>query len=294
MSIEYLVISPAKDEARYIEHTLIAMTQQTVKPTAWFIVDDGSVDSTPEIVSRYRDRHDFIRLIRRENSGTRKPGSAVINAFNYGFRLSNGIKYDLIVKLDCDLSFEPDYFERIIEKFAGDKRLGIASGIYYEKLNSGKWHKVNLPKYHAAGACKVIRKTCFQEIGGFVPEVGWDTVDEIRAISCGWKTTHFDEFQIKHHKKEGAGIGKTRTSEMHGEVYYLTGGGCLFLLFKILNRVFDRRYNTLSGIFGLPMGFIKAAVKRKKRLVTREEAKCYQNLLNRRLKDQAKGLLIRR
>ena len=62
-------------------------------------------------------------------------------------------------------------------------RLGIASGVYLEKCENGAWKEVVMPSYHAAGACKVLRRKCFEEIGGFITAAGWDTVDEIRAMT---------------------------------------------------------------------------------------------------------------
>ena len=60
----YVVISPVKDEERYIERTLESMVNQTLRPALWIIVDDGSSDRTPEIVQRYSERWDFIQLIK--------------------------------------------------------------------------------------------------------------------------------------------------------------------------------------------------------------------------------------
>ena len=92
-----------------------------------------------------------------------------------------------------------------------DHRLGIASGVYLEMGVDGAWKEVVMPSYHAAGACKVLRRTCFEEIEGFIVAAGWDTVDEIRAMTLGWKTRHFIDLQMKHHKFEGSGIGTIRT-----------------------------------------------------------------------------------
>ena len=94
-----------------------------------------------------------------------------------------------------------------------------------------------MPAYHAFGACKVVRSRCFEEIGGFPAAAGWDTVDEIKAWDRGWRTAHFADLPVRHHKREGSGIGPVRTSRMHGEIYYVTGGDPLFLLFKVLHRL---------------------------------------------------------
>jgi biofilm PGA synthesis N-glycosyltransferase PgaC len=277
----YIVISPVRDEERYIDHTLRSVTSQTVTPAAWIVVDDGSTDASPRIVRCYAKKHSFIRLVLNDRPGARQPGAAVIRAFNRGYESVGTESYDFIVKLDCDLSFAPDYFEKLIKRFSADERLGIASGVYFEMDNSGVWYPVRMPAYHAFGACKVIRRSCFEEIGGFIAAKGWDTVDEIRAMSRGWTTTHFADLETRHHKREGTGIGVLNTSRMHGEIYYATGGDPLFLLFKSLRRLSapPRPLNALA----LVSGYVGAMLKGMPKLVTRSEARFYRALLRNRL-----------
>src|SRR5262249_17183223 len=154
-------------------------------------------------------KHVFIHVVRSPQGQPRGPGPAVVRAFNRGLDEAGrlGIEYDFVVKLDCDLSFEPDYFERLLAEFAANPKLGIASGVYCEARDGVNWREVEMPAYHAAGASKMIRRACWEQIHGFIPSRGWDTVDEIRAMSHGWETTHFRELRIKHWKAEGTGIG---------------------------------------------------------------------------------------
>jgi hypothetical protein len=194
-------------------------------------------------------------------------------------------RHDFIVKLDGDLSFEPDYFEKLLGRFEADERLGIASGIYLETDATGSWKPVKMPSYHAFGACKMVRRTCFEQIGGFLTMPGWDTVDEIKALNQGWTTTHFPDLRAKHHKREGSAMGSLPTSAFHGEIYYVTGGDPLFLLFKVLHRMKARPF-VISGL-ALMAGYIRALITRKPRLVNREEARCYRRLLRQRLLGQA-------
>lgn len=286
-----MIISPAKDEERYIEYTLRSVAGQTIKPVLWLIVDDGSTDRTPKIIRRYALEHSFIKMVRNPHAGVRQSGSAVMRAFNYGLQLSGGTDYDFIVKLDCDLSFEQDYFEKILKRFGEDRRLGIASGVYLEMTSRGAWHEIHMPSYHAAGASKVIRRECFASIGGFITAAGWDTVDEIRAMTRGWKTVHFSDLRMRHHKAEGTGIGTIRTSAMHGEIFYLTGGGKLFFILKVLHRMATQPY--VFGALALLKGYLKVMGKRKPLLVTDSEARCYRSLLYRRIRAQAKGVLLK-
>lgn len=278
--ISYAVVSPVKDEEKFIERTLRSMVAQTIKPVKWVIVDDGSSDGTTEIIERYALKNDFISLHRAPKRVPRQTGTAEVHAFNAGLALIQDADFDYIVKLDGDLSFEADYFEKLLLKFSERPKLGIASGIYQENDGS-KWVDVSMPSYHAAGASKVIHRQCFSEIGGFLAQRGWDTVDEIRAMVCGWETTHFAELRMKHWKPEGTGMGRLRTSYMHGEIYYRTGGGFLFFALKLLNRI--RSAPVITGALALAWGYFHAWLKRRELLVTESEARCYRTLLNSRL-----------
>lgn len=287
----YVIVSPVKDEERYVERTLRAVAGQTITPELWVVVDDGSRDSTPGIIRRYAEKYPFIRLVCHPHAGIRQTGSAVMRAFKHGYDTIGTGEFDFIVKLDCDLSFEPDYFEKLFARFLADPRLGIASGIYREMDGDGEWHEVKMPSYHAAGACKVIRRRCFEDIDGFVVSAGWDTVDEIRAMTLGWKTGHYADLEMDHHKTEGSGIGILRTSVMHGQIYYRTGGGALFFLLKVLHRMTSKP--PVIGALALLWGYLKAIMDRNPPLVTEPEARCYQSLLRERLQYQAKALFAK-
>lgn len=278
---KYIVVSPAKDEERYVETTVQAVLKQTVRPARWIIVDDGSRDRTPQIVERYAAQHHWIQLIRIDRDAVRLPGSGVIRAFTAGYHSVGDMEFDFVVKLDCDLDFSCDYFEQLLGKFQQDERLGIASGLCMEKSNNG-WHSSSGPLYHAFGASKMVRAKCFEEIGGFIPSRGWDTIDEIRAQMAGWKTCHVRELNLYHLKPEGSGMGFMRTNAMHGEIFYLTGGGMLFFILKVGHRMLFGKPVFLGGLATL-YGFLRAMVSGRKKLVSKAEAQFYRQSLNGRI-----------
>lgn len=280
-NIKYVVISPAKDEEHYINDTIDSIVNQTIKPLKWIIVDDGSQDQTPEIIRKYGEQYEWIELVTKKRDSSRQPGSAVIRAFNHGYELVKNMEFDFVVKLDCDLRFDIDYFEKLLGRFSKEKKLGIASGIYLEE-NGNKWVPVKMPQYHAAGASKIIRKECFEQIGGFVPAKGWDTLDEIRAGMLGWETLHFPDIEFYHLKNEGIGIGFTNTNAMHGEIFYVTGGSRFFFVLKCLHRMLSGKPFMIGGLFMLG-GYLSAYLKRKEKLVNEDEERFYKKQLNKRL-----------
>jgi poly-beta-1,6-N-acetyl-D-glucosamine synthase len=283
----YVLITPVKDEAKYIKETLESVMQQTVKPCKWIIIDDGSKDDTSQIVREYVKFNDWIKLITANKSTARYPGYPVVSAFILGYNSLDAEEYDFIVKLDGDLKFSEDYFEKLICKFNSNDRLGIASGVYLEKVDE-RWEIIDMPGYHAAGASKFIRKECFIQIDGFLPSLGWDTLDEIKARARGWETGHFSDIPFYHLKKEGSGIGALRTCVVHGRIFYLTGGKAYFFIIKAIKRMIVDRPPVIKGML-MAWGFFKAALLREKRLVNSEEALLYNKLLAERLSSKTKA-----
>jgi glycosyltransferase involved in cell wall biosynthesis len=260
---------------------LDSVIAQTCKPVQWIIVDDGSDDGTTAILDEYASRVDWITVLKTQRTGERQPGSPVIRAFNAGYALVRDTDFDFVVKLDCDLDLPADYFQQLVTRFQSNSRLGIASGVYLE-TKQDRWAAVKMPPYHAAGATKMIRRSCFEDIQGFITSPGWDTVDEIKAQVAGWTTSHFEDLHFYHLKPEGSGIGKLRTNLMHGEIYYLTGGGAAFFFLKFIDRLVHARPFLLAPI-ALLWGFFRPWVLRQSRLVSPAEARFYRRLLNSRI-----------
>jgi glycosyltransferase involved in cell wall biosynthesis len=276
-SRKFIVITSAKDESQYIERTILSMLEQTVLPEVWVIVDDGSRDRTLQIIQHYAQRYGWIVPIIVRRGEDRRPGSAEIRAFYVGYERVCQEACDYLVKLDADLEFPPNYFERIFAEFERDPLLGIASGAYVEARN-GVMRLVKMPEYHAAGASKVIRRECFLDIGGFPLSPGWDTADEIKAHARGWQTRHCADIRFLHLRPEGSAIGMLRTCFNHGRMYHACGGGVPFLVLKGIRRIAVGKPFFVGGI-ALFCGYVCAAVRRQPMLVSKEEAKSYRKLL---------------
>src|ERR1700741_991668 len=75
--LSYALITPARNEAAFIEQTIRAVLDQSVLPRKWIIVSDGSTDGTDEIVQRYARAHDWMDLLRMpERRGRQFAGKA--------------------------------------------------------------------------------------------------------------------------------------------------------------------------------------------------------------------------
>ena len=240
----------------------------------------GPRTRTREIVASKIAGIDWITLV-DTGAEKRNLGTGEVLAFKRGLATVGGDAFEFVVKLDADVRLEPDYFAKVLTRMSQDPEWGIASGVYWEE-KAGLWRPVRMPAYHAAGASKVVRRACYEDIGGFVAEKGWDTLDEIRAGMRGWKTGHFADIRFDHLKPEGSAMGSLATHRFHGEIYYRTGGGLLFLLPKAFYRMLSGNPRFTGGL-ALLQGYLLALIAGERRLVNKAEARFYRRMLMTRL-----------
>jgi glycosyltransferase involved in cell wall biosynthesis len=261
--IRYIIISPVKNEAEYIHRTIESVVSQTIRPARWIIVNDGSTDGTGRIVAEAAARNSWIKSVERENCGVRRAGSGVVEAFYSGFELLENDHWDFLVKLDGDLSFEPDYFERCFARFDKEPRLGIAGGLVLirDAVDGSLSVESKMdPAYHVRGATKIYRRECWRDIDGLVNEVGWDTVDELKANMFGWSTRTLPDVKVVHHRPSGAAYGTWRTWVKNGRANYVSGYHPVFMLLKCISRIFERPYGMAA--LGLWVGYWCGYAKR--------------------------------
>jgi glycosyltransferase involved in cell wall biosynthesis len=238
--LRYAVISPIKDEAGFIEETINSMIRQSVRPAIWVIVNDGSTDATEAIVQYHMQNHNWIRLVNRRDRGIRQRGKGIIEAFYAG--LETVVQdYDFIVKLDGDVSFGSDYFACLLSEFVANPRLGIAGGGIYEKPDGKTWRLWTV-RDHVRGPTKIYRRACFEEIGGLVPALGWDGIDEWKALAAGWSVQSFLEQKIYHHRPTGGAIGSIHHRIEQGYGAYRMGYHPLYMLARGIRHMADRPY----------------------------------------------------
>lgn len=249
-----------------MRRTLDSMVAQTVRPALWVIVDDGSTDASPEILAEYAARHDWIRVIRRENRGHRAVGPGVIEAFYAGYDTIDPEAYDYICKLDLDLDLPPGYFEGLIAKMEADPRLGTCSGkAWYTAPGGGRvWERMG--DEMSVGASKFYRREAFQEMGGFVREVMWDGLDCHKLRFLGWKAASFrDEALAFEHLRP---MGSSQQSiyagrRRHGAGQYFMGSDPLYFTATALWKMTHPPY-VLGGLASL-QGYVGAWMRGAKR-----------------------------
>ena len=235
--LRYAVVTPARDEAAHIERTIDAMASQTLPPVAWIVVDDGSSDGTGRLVERRAGALPWLQVLTRRDRGRRVAGGGVVEAFEAGCAQLH-VEWDFLVKLDADLSFAPDYFERCLRHFEADPKLGIGGGLVVREETGGLVvDSAGDPPFHVRGATKIYRRACWERIAPLLRAAGWDTVDEVKANLHGWTTRTFGELPIVQHKPTGSADGAWRDALKNGRANYAAGYHPLFMAAKCVRRL---------------------------------------------------------
>ena len=110
-SVILSVISPVYNGSKYLEPFLRSVLQQSFPHFELIMVDDGSTDSSVEIIKSYQKKDSRIHLIEQNHKGA---GSAR----NFGLSQAKG---QYIIFLDCDDWFSDDFFKTMIDRIEVDQ-----------------------------------------------------------------------------------------------------------------------------------------------------------------------------
>ena len=186
-TLSYALVTPVRDEVANLPRVVRSIESQTLQPTRWVIVDTGSTDGTIELVTRLAETHPWIELRVLEGAHEIHRGAPIVHAIHLGFAALDDEPPDIVVKLDADVSTEPDYFERLAEQFRRDPSLGIASGSGFEQ-EDGVWVRRHISGDSVWGATRAYRWECLQNVLPLEPSMGWDGIDQLKANMHGWRT----------------------------------------------------------------------------------------------------------
>ena len=266
---DYIIVTPAYNEDRYIGQTIDSVLVQTVLPQLWIIVDDGSTDNTAQIIREKTAGHPWIRYIYRPKIAGQTYYASNVYAIEEALEQTAELEYAYLAILDADISLPSDYYRRIFDCFGRDEKLGIASGVYLVPSQRGL-KKVLNDRRSCPKNIMVFRRRCFEEIGGFVPMKygGEDTCACFTARMKGWKVWSFPDIEVAHNKPVGSGhaanLMKIRFRQGIGEYFLATHP--LFLLVKSLRRCIKESPFLLGGLLRIA-GFVYASFMGEKRQI---------------------------
>ena len=267
--MRYALVTPARNERHNLPRLAESLLAQEHPPARWIIVDDASDDGTPELAAQLAAEHPWIELLAHgaARDGAladgRREGRDLV-AFRAGLAALRD-DVDVVVKLDADLSFEPDYFARLVGRFADDPRLGIASGVCTE-LRDGVWENCPIGDGWAWCASRAYRRDLVDTVLELEPRTGWDALDLVKAQLRGYRTTTFYDLPFRHHRQWG---GRERGRL---RAYALEGQACWYMRYRptyLLLRTAYRGRREPAAV-GLVLGYLGGALTRVPTCADRE------------------------
>jgi glycosyltransferase involved in cell wall biosynthesis len=238
----YVLLTAAKNEEAHIGGAIASVLRQSVRPVAWFVIDDGSTDGTANIIQDFADQNPFIRLVRRKSAIQRDFGGQY-RAIQAGYELARSLDFDFIGVQDADIAPEsPEYYESLLAKFRDNPKLGIAGGYVYERY-AGTWRsRIDNSEDSVAGGVQIFRRACFQEIGGYIPLSygGSDWLAELDARLAGWEVRAFLQFPAFHYRPTSSACGKWRGFFRNGMQDAAFGMAAYFEALKCVRRIRSR------------------------------------------------------
>jgi len=272
--MNFYIIIPAHNEEDTIGLTLESLANQSLLPKRIMVVNDNSSDNTPQIISAFTKKYDWISSINITTSDEHIPGAKVINAFYKGLEVLDD-NYDIICKYDADIIFPNNYLESIAKLFEKDSKIGIAGGIpFIKKKDKWVFEKI-ADKNHVRGPIKSYRKECFKDIEGLKKSVGWDSIDVLLAKYYGWEVQTNKDLHVKHLKPTGKTYSKN-TKHLRGEALYKMRFGLILTVIASLKSAFNKR--SFSYFFNSIVGYLKAKSEKHIFLVNKEQGKFIRQL----------------
>jgi glycosyltransferase involved in cell wall biosynthesis len=267
--VRYVVITPARDEESFLPETIASVAYQSVQPLEWVIVNDGSSDRTREIAEEAARGHSFIRVVHREDRGTRDSDQGMIEAFEEGLRSLSVQNYQFVCKMDADLGFGPDYFRRLFRAFSDNPRLGIASGVRFTHVyrlfsRRRRLLRERISPDSVLPSIKLYRRECFEQIGGLTHHFGWSGIDVLKAQMRGWVTGHIPDLAVIHLRRMTTTEGLVRENLKAGWNQYLIGSHPLFVVARSVYRMTDRPY-VVNGL-AILLGYLRAMIEKAERI----------------------------
>jgi glycosyltransferase involved in cell wall biosynthesis len=216
-ALTYAVVTPARNEAENLKRLAGALAAQTRKPKVWAVVEDGSTDGTWGLLTELAMGHDWLLPVTppakaQDELARGRRGGRALEGFRTGVRALRG-RVDVVIKVDADVDFDADYCERLLDQFAADPKLGIASGTCYER-EGGEWVRRTKANTTVWGASRAYRWDCLPDVMDLEPRMGWDGLDELSVQLRGLRTETFVDLPFRHHRPEG---GREHSGLHHGE-----------------------------------------------------------------------------
>lgn len=256
------VVISFQNEAGHLPALLRSLDAQTEPAEQVVLVDDGSDDGSPGIVAEYARNRPGVTVLsrpRRTAARDRLADAPELQAFVAGVE-ALAEPWDVVAKIDGDLELSCTLFADVRARLRTDPGLGI-TGSYLSVIDpDGTRRREGHPEEHVRGPNKFYRRACYEQITPLPEQLGWDTVDDLRARAKGWRTRSFAAAggDTIHLRQTGSHDGRLRAFRRWGLCAWAYGAHPLAVLLGAARRATMRPY--LIGGVSYLYGWAAAAV----------------------------------
>jgi glycosyltransferase involved in cell wall biosynthesis len=215
------VVVKVRDEQDAIEGSLLSLLNQTLKPFI-VVVNDGSVDKTEEIASKYADS--VVSLPRHKESWVGRPELArVVNA---GLDVLKDKQLEFVMFSDGEAVYSPNYINDIINRMKSGI-ITLASGVAEGEVSRS---------FSPRGCGRLVDADWFRTVGFRYPEnYAFEAYLVYKALSQNKKVTIFPDLKFKLRRKtmifpKKAYFWGKGMKALNYNIFYAFGRACLFSL----------------------------------------------------------------
>jgi Glycosyl transferase family 2 len=263
----FALITSAKNEEEYLPLVIDAVAHQSLLPSIWIIVDDGSTDRTSEILRNAAQQHSFIIPLHLP-AGAARSFDAKDRAIRQAYSLIGGHRYEFVGFIDADIApRRHDLFDALVGSLRRDPGLGIVGGLIHERQR-GVWKdRPGNSVDSVAGGLQVFRRECYEQIGGYAPLPlgGEDWLAQLEAGMRGWRVRVLPDQALLHYRVTSSAGGRIKGLIRLGMMDASFGTHPLFELAKCSRRVSTKPY--VAAALLRYFGYVAYIAMRRPRLI---------------------------
>jgi glycosyltransferase involved in cell wall biosynthesis len=239
------VIIPIYNEELYLREALDSVIAQTFQNWEAILVDDGSVDKSPEICAEYAKKESRFKYIRKNNEGT-------LWARKTGLENSKG---EFIANLDSDDAYRPQFLEKMIAKLKEGNNdfvwcdaddLDGKEGVWSSSTEFGEDKFENCYKFREFGAslwARLVKRNIYAKVLFPKINIALDE-DPIQILQITYHSNRAQRVpDVLYLHRMGSATSVSRTcnvmSKENKRIQYIVSGVAVYMLMK---QLLDKNY----------------------------------------------------
>jgi len=192
------------ERQKWLYNTLNSLVNNTNYPFQLIVNDDGSHDR-----SSLPYAAELGATIITNNFGWNE---GVGRSINKCFKISDG---DILIKVDTDLEFKPQWLEKTVKLFEDNERLGLLGLCHYflDPVDKNQtvinWYDDHEEHTHILGSCFAVRREVYEQFGigsysaAFAED--WELMKKIEADNYWYNGLPLEELASNY----GMGLGRS-------------------------------------------------------------------------------------